>query len=300
MKTRSLIAVVFLIIFLLAGCIKPGDITPTVPAFTGQPEIPTETTVPTSTSLPMALSVNGEGILLSEYQVDLSRLQAALVELGNEMTPEEQKTTVLDNFINELLLSQAAAQGGHTISDEEIQARIDQLVNDLGGAEKLTAWQTAYGYTDESLRAALKRAVAAAWQRDVITNAVPVTAEQIHARQLFFKNEANAIAAQKQLENGVDFSTLAAEQDPTLGGDLGWFPRGMLTQPEVEEVVFTLQPGETSGIIASSLGYHIVNVIEREPDHLLSTEARLMLQKQALIDWLASTRASSTIEILVP
>jgi peptidyl-prolyl cis-trans isomerase C len=117
---------------------------------------------------------------------------------------------------------------------------------------------------------------------------------------LFFKNEANAIAAQKKLESGVDFGTLAEEQDATLGGDLGWFPRGMLTQPEVEAAVFAMQPGETSGIIASSLGYHIVNVLERENDHPLSTEARLMLQEKALQDWLTAEREKSTIEILVP
>jgi len=60
-----------------------------------------------------------------------------------------------------------------------------------------------------------------------------------------------------------------------------------------------MQPGETSGIIASSLGYHIVNILERENDHPLSTEARLMLQEKALQDWLTAEREKSTIEILV-
>jgi len=85
-----------------------------------------------------------------------------------------------------------------------------------------------------------------------------------------------------------------------LGGDLGWFPRGMLTQPEVEEAVFAMQVGETSEIIKSSLGYHIINVIERTAEHPLSTEARMMLQETALNDWLAAARTASTIEILVP
>ena len=52
------------------------------------------------TSLPMALLVNGEGILLSEYEADLTRLQAALTELGQEMTPEEQKDRIQSNFMN--------------------------------------------------------------------------------------------------------------------------------------------------------------------------------------------------------
>ncbi len=287
------------LLILLAGCTQPVSVTPTIPAVTPEPMLTAEpTAIPTS--LPMALLVNGEGILLSEYEADLTRLQAALTELGQEMTPEEQKDRIQSNFIEQLLLAQAAAEAGYTTTDDEVEARIDRMVSDLGSAEKLTEWQTANGYTDETFRVALKREIAVAWQRDAITNGVPQTAEQIHARQLFFKNEANAIEAQSQLNNGVEFTTLALQQDAVLGGDLGWFPRGMLTQPEVEEAVFAMQAGETSEIIKSSLGYHIINVIERTAEHPLSTEARMMLQETALNDWLASARTASTIEILVP
>ena len=298
MKTRIKISLL-LLFFFISGCTRQATPTPTQPASTPEPDATVEPAA-TPTSLPMALKVNGEGILLSEYEAELSRLQAALTELGQEMTPEEQKERILGNFTDELLLAQAATEGGFTASEDEVQARIDRLVTDLGGAEKLTEWQNANGYTDETFRLALKRAIAVAWQRDTITNSVPQSTEQIHARQLFFKNEANAIAALQQLNNGMDFTSLALQQDDVLGGDLGWFPRGVLTQPEVEEVVFTMQPGETSEIIESSLGYHILNVIERESEHPLSTEARLILQEKALESWIETARAASTIEILVP
>ena len=298
MKTGMKIALLLGFI-LLSGCARQTPLTQVPPATTQEPAVTVEPTV-TPTSLPMALKVNGEGILLSEYESELSRLRAALTELGQEMTPEEQKERVLGNFTDELLLAQAAGKSGFTVTDEEVQARIDRLATDMGGVEKLAEWQSTNGYTDETFRVALKRAIAVAWQRDTIVNNVPETAEQIHARQLFFKNEANAIAALAQLKKGIDFSTLARQQDDVLGGDLGWFPRGVLTQAEVEEVVFTMQPGETSEIIASNLGYHIVNVIEREPEHPLSTEARLILQEKALASWIENARASSTIEILVP
>jgi parvulin-like peptidyl-prolyl isomerase len=300
MKIRASIIVFLIFATVLAGCTGTPTFSPTVAVSSEVPNIPTQTQQPTVTTLPMALLVNGEGILLSEYDAEMLRLQDALTELNKDMTPEEQKNRVLDGFIDELLLSQAAANSGFVVTDEDVQTRIDQLVTDLGSMDKLLEWENANHYTDESMRITLKRQMAAAWQRDTIAEAVPQTAEQIHARQLFYKNEANAVMALKQLEEGVDFSTLAYQQDPTLGGDLGWFPRGMLTQPEVEEAVFALQPGETTGIVASSLGYHIVKVIERETDHLLSTEARLMLQKAALQSWLNQARSDSQIEILVP
>lgn len=116
----------------------------------------------------------------------------------------------------------------------------------------------------------------------------------------FFQDEGNATEAYTQLRGGVDFSDLASLQDPVLGGDLGWFPRGTLTQPEVEDAVFALQPGETTAVIKSAIGYHIVNLIERDAQHPLSIEARRVLQELKLEEWLSSSRAISTIEILVP
>lgn len=248
----------------------------------------------------MALTVNGEGILLAEYDAELNRLQMALAEIGEEMTPEQQKDRVVNNFIDELLLAQGAVQGGNTVKDEEIQQRIDTLISDIGGQEKLTEWLTKYGYTDESFRVSLKRSILVAWQRDQIIQSVPTTADQVHVQQLIYQDADNAAEALRQISSGVEFQTLAETQDPTLAGDLGWFPQGTLTQPEVEAVAFSLQPGETSDVIQSSIGYHIIHLIERDAQHPLSIEARRKLQEMKLDEWLKASRDASKIEILVP
>lgn len=301
MKSPLKITLLFLAVLLLAGCDTPATVAPTeVIPTQPEPTLTEEVVLPTEPELPMALKVNGEGILLTEYEAELVRLQSALVEVGEEMTPEEQKQRVLDNLVDGLLLSQAAAESGFTVTEAEVQSRIDRMVADLGGMEKLVEWQTLYGYTDETFRASLTRSIAVAWQRDEIINAVPQTAEQIHARQLIYQTEGNANEALIELNNGVDFTQLAEAQDPILKGDLGWFPRGFLTQPVVEEAVFALQPGQTTGVIKSDIGYHIVNVLERETEHPLSIEARLMLQEKALTEWLDQARESSNIEVLVP
>jgi len=301
MKSPLKITLLFLAVLLLAGCDTPATVAPTeVIPTQPEPTLTEEVVLPTEPELPMALKVNGEGILLTEYEAELVRLQSALVEVGEEMTPEEQKQRVLDNLVDGLLLSQAAAESGFTVTEAEVQSRIDRMVADLGGMEKLVEWKTLYGYTDETFRASLTRSIAVAWQRDEIINAVPQTAEQIHARQLIYQTEGNANEALIELNNGVDFTQLAEAQDPILKGDLGWFPRGFLTQPVVEEAVFALQPGQTTGVIKSDIGYHIVNVLERETEHPLSIEARLMLQEKALTEWLDQARESSNIEVLVP
>jgi parvulin-like peptidyl-prolyl isomerase len=219
--------------------------------------------------------------------------------LNQTTTPEEQRDTVVNNYVNQLLLAQAAGKSGFSVDDETLQARIDKLANDAGGADKLAAWEANNGYTDESFKAALKLEILADYQRDQIINAVPVTADQIHARQILVQDEANANDAYQKLQDGTNFEDLANSYDPNAGGDLGWFAKGTLTQPEVEDAAFTLQPGEYSTIIKSTIGYHIIYVIERDAEHPLSVDARRILQDAALKSWLETARAASTIEILV-
>jgi peptidyl-prolyl cis-trans isomerase C len=290
---RAIFLIFMAATFLITGCSKTTPTT--LPTQIIQTPLP-----PTPTSAPLALRVNGEGILLSEYNADLVRLQQAQTTIGQVTTPEDQKSKLVTNYVDQLLLSQAAVQAGFAVDDAALQARIDKLISDVGGIEKLTAWQTTNGYTDESFRTALRREILAGWQRDKIIESVPTTADQVHARQILVQDEANADAYYSQLNSGADFATLAYMQDPTLGGDLGWFPMGTLTQPEVEKAAFSLQVDEYSEIIKSKIGYHILYIIERDPAHLLSIDARRILQEIELNKWLDASRAVSSIEILVP
>jgi parvulin-like peptidyl-prolyl isomerase len=247
----------------------------------------------------MALVVNGQGITLVEYNAALLRLKEAQESIGQPGVEQEQVERVLRNFTDELLLAQAAVQNGRVVDDAELQTRIDKLVADVGGEANLVSWQERNYYTPETFRESLRRAILVTWQRDEIINAVPMTAEHIRARQILVQDEDNAVYAYAQLQSGADFETLAFLYDFTLGGDLGWFPRGMLTQPNVEEAVFALQPGEYTEVIKSAIGYHIVYVIEREMEHALSIESRRMMQEKALQAWLEAARTASSIEILV-
>jgi peptidyl-prolyl cis-trans isomerase SurA len=74
---------------------------------------------------------------------------------------------------------------------------------------------------------------------------------------------------QDSLKMGIDFADLAIRNsgDPgsaSKGGDLGWFQRRRWIQ-SFDEVVQTLKPGETSGIVRTIYGYHLIKCYDERP-----------------------------------
>ena len=254
---------------------------------------------PTATPVPLAARVNEEEITLEEFHSELDRFQTAREQAGTslEVSPE---AIVLNDLIDQVLLAQAARQAEFSVSEAELQQRLDQLAENIGGEQALQDWITAQGYSPESFAKTLVRSIEAAWMRDQVIVGVAETAEQVKARQILLYNADQARQVQVQLQNGKDFATLAAEYDPVTSGDLGWFPRGYLTDPQLEEASFALQPGEFSQIVETPLGFLFVQVIERDPKRPLDPDARRVWQIKALQDWLEAYRGQSNIEILIP
>jgi peptidyl-prolyl cis-trans isomerase C len=247
----------------------------------------------------MAAMVNGEGIQLADYERELTNLQSAQSELNITASPEEQKQKVLDDLIDQTLLAQAAYKNGYKSEDADIQAKVDQMVNQLGGQYALATWQSQYGYTPDSFLRSMKLTLASALQRDQIADQVPLMEEQVHARQILVLNADTANQIYQLLQNGSDFSDLVARYHPVTRGELGWFPRGYLTQPDIEAAAFSLKPGEYSQVIQTSFGYHIVQVLEHADSRQLSPDALKIRKHEALKDWLEKQRAQSEITILI-
>jgi peptidyl-prolyl cis-trans isomerase C len=266
-------------------------LTPTGPAATPLP--------PTATAEPAAATVNGEVISVAEFQAELARYKASERARGATVTDQDASKIVLEDLIAQVLLAQGAKAAGFTLTESALQSRIDALTTQLGGADKLSAWESAHGYTDASFRSALALSVEAAWMRDKIANAVPKTADQVHVQQILLYNANDAQSVLNQLKSGADFSTLAAQYDPSANGDLGWFPKGYLLDPKVEAAAFSLQVGQFSDVIQTDAGYIIIKVLERDAQHPLSPDAYLVLQDNALKAWVSQQRSQATV-VLAP
>jgi parvulin-like peptidyl-prolyl isomerase len=256
--------------------------------------------LPTPTQIPIAAKVNGEGILLSIYEAELLQYQAADPVSGSKLSPADQKKMVIDDLVTLQLLAQAASQAGFTIEESALDGRISQLVKDAGGDQAFADWLKKNGYSPDSFRSALKLSVTAAWQREKIAEGVSKTASQVHARQIFVLDANQADQIYQKLQSGADFATLVKQYDPLTSGELGWFPMGYLTQPQVESAAFALKPGEFSPVIHSSIGYHIIQVVEKDANHVLSSQALLLVQHQAVKEWLDNQLKQARIELLLP
>ena len=244
--------------------------------------------------------VNGEPVSAESFSIQLAQYQAAQAQTGTLLASENMEQVVLEDLISRLLLAQGSREQGFVLDEATIDQRLAAVIEQAGGQETFDAWLAQQGYTAESFRRELALEIEAGWMRAELTEAVALGAEQVLARQILLTDRFQAERLLGQLDGGTSFEQVARNNDALGLGYLGWFPRGYLLQLAVEEAAFALQPGEYSGIVETSLGFHLIEVLDRDQDRLLNPQARLSLQQQALADWLTARRAESTIEILLP
>ncbi len=268
-------------------------------------------TAPTAEA-PLAALVNGQPIYLADYEREVGQYEADLLARGIDPSSAEGQSEmaqarawILDWLITEALIEQAAIAAGITVSDAELDVSMQAIVAENGGEEAFQAKLATRGETYEDARSRQRRELIVAAMTQRVAEAVPEVAEQVRARHILVNTQEEAERLLVQLQAGADFASLAQaySQDPNTrdsGGDLGFFPRGILTAPEVEEAAFALQPGQFSGVVLSLLGYHIVQVVERDPARPLNPDDRRFLQERALQAWVDGLRAQATIQVFVP
>jgi len=290
---KKSVFLLFIFIILSACSTTPTEVLETdTPAVTDESPTP-ETATPTL--IPAAAMVNGEPLPLSWFENELNQYIQAQEAMGLPVEDvDAARELVLEDLIDQFLLAQAAQDAGIVIEDEEVQARIADLREEVD----LDAWMTTWGYTIESLTHSLRWQMLAAAQREIILDSVPETADQVELQQVFAYTETGARNAVAGLNAGRSFEEVAFEYDPVTGGYLGWVPKGYLLIPELEETAFNLPVGDHSAIIESEIGYHILKVLGRVERHL-SSDARLTLKREALHHWLAEEREGSQIEVLI-
>lgn len=146
--------------------------------------------------------------------------------------------------------------------------------------------------------------------------------DTFRARHIFFKISAkspdaeikramnSALMVLAEARSGKDFAELARtySEDPaahTNGGDLGSFKKGDM-QPELEQAILTLKPGEVSELVYTPLGFHLIKLEERisgkpKPFESYKTEIEETLYRkkseERFSKWAKDLRGKANIEI---
>lgn len=231
--------------------------------------------------------------------------QVQFFVFNNHMDPETPglRDQVLQLMINEKLIVAKALEDSITVSDDEVQQRLETLIQQriqqVGSEARL---EELYGmplsrikreFRDEMRKNLLAErlqqqrfGLTQIGRREVeqfFTNykdslgMVPEEVEIAHiAMRLKPGKEAvNAAMAKARmlvdsLNAGADFADLARRHsdDPgsaSQGGDLGFVRRGQFVK-EFETAVFNLEEGGRSGIIETEFGLHIIELLERRGD----------------------------------
>lgn len=126
-----------------------------------------------------------------------------------------------------------------------------------------------------------------------LTADVPATEEQVHARHILVDEEALINELQGRLQAGEDWDALAAQyskdtSNASQGGDLGWFGPGQMVA-EFETVAFSTTVGAISAPVKSQFGWHLIQVLEKGPRPLTSTQLDEKRQT-AFETWLSDQR----------
>jgi len=258
----------------------------------------------------LAARVNGKPIALSVYERQAAQSEAALIQQGIDPNSAEGKEAikglraqVLAQLIDDALVEQEAQAQNIKPSADEINNRVEQVINDAGGKAKFDEYLAKNQLTLGDLCQQIRANVFGEAMMQRLTQNLPTQVEQVHVAHILFAKKEDADAALLKLKAGADFGALAKQvsQDEATrdnGGDLGWFPREVMP-PEFEQAAFALKPGEISGVVSTQLGLHIIKLLERDAKRALTPD---LIQSQRLAvfnTWLDGVRAQAKIETLV-
>lgn len=190
---------------------------------------------------------------------------------------------VAQELVAEEMQRQEAEKRGITVSDDEIQNALNQVVQDkyLGDINKMQDDFTKRGITVDDLRAQLKRQLEYQKLLKQIKDEVPVTDQEVQdaynaakstfvhpekrqVRQIVLPDQASAQSVFQRVQSGEDFATLAKELsiDNATKANSGLV--GLVSQsslpPAVATVAFSLPNNGVSQPFKGDLGWYVVKV----------------------------------------
>jgi len=290
-----------------------------------------------------AALVNGKPITMANYELGIDQLNRQMAMSGQKPDDKEMpalKQKVLDNLIGRELLRQEAAKRGLTVDDAEVNAQLEAYkqhspTGDFSEVLKHMNMTEAALKDHIASQLAVKKLVDEDLASKIVVTPEEAkkfydenqnmfkTPEMVRASHILVGVDKGATAEQKaqalekikgiqkRLQNGEDFAAVAKEvsdcPSKNQGGDLNFFSKGQMVPP-FEKAAFSMKVGDTSDIVETEFGYHIIKLTDKKPEGTVSfdeakprIEQHLKAQKVAeeMSKYIDSLKAKAKIEILV-
>ncbi len=278
---------------------QEGDTAAEAVAAPGASPMPAVPARPIPAQLPEVVAyVNGEAITGADLEMGITELEAR----AGQPVPADRRDDVVRDVLNQLigyrLLLQETRERRTSVPEADVDARVAAVRAQFPSEEAFFETLQLRQMTLEMLRTETRQSLQVdALLASEIGTVRPVTPEEIaefyeqnpgdfHQDErvrashilLSFPEDADAAAkeatrvraadALKLVKTGGDFAAVARQysDDPGSrpnGGDLGYFQRGQMVPP-FEQAAFALAPAQTSELVESPFGYHIILVTDKQ------------------------------------
>lgn len=168
--------------------------------------------------------VNGEEVLESDVQLNVSQQSQALAAQGADLTaPEVQEALrqqAVEALVNATLLKQEAAAAGYVPTEAEVTARISAMTEAIGGQEALAARMAEFNVTEAELREDVQAEIAieTLLTGELAANPIDVTEAEISSLyETVVAGQADAPALVEVRDQVVAQIRQTKEQDIVFG-----------------------------------------------------------------------------------
>lgn len=287
--------------------------------------------------------VNGEIITQNEFNAAfepyLKRIDETYPGSDKEAIIRQTKAALLQRFIDDLLIEQEAKKAGTSIKEEEVMEVLrDSLARQNIRMEDFLKKTESEGRSLETVKNEVRgQMMRTRLMRREIKSKVMISDQEIgeyynrhrdeyegkeavRIKQILLlipknadeetkagiRNEAQQILNRAASGEPFDLLAMKYSQGPEAqqGGDIGFIEKGVII-PEVEKAAFSLPLEQISNVIESSLGFHIIKVIDKRGAGLKKIESvreeiKTKLEDEKLEkkydEWISAVRKKSFIE----
>lgn len=325
--------------FLVAALVSCGNI-----AAAAEPEVKKEITV--AAAAPVAVVPKGAVARVNGSDIDAVELRRAKkVLLRGRTVPAEQQAALdkqaVEQLISAELLYQASAKLEIKDLDKQIDAKLAQgkarfkdeqefknAIKDLEMEEKDLREYTRRDLLISSFvdKTFVSKTVVSETEMRAFYDKNPdkfKRDETVKASHILIGVDGKATVEEKktarekaeklkkELSGGADFASLAKGNSTCpsslQGGDLGFFGKGQMVPP-FEKAAFALKPGETSDVVETQFGYHIIKLTEKKPASTIEyKDAKAKIEEylkglkvnESIQKFLEDTKKTAKIEMLL-